>query len=414
MLLSATDQKSIPKYLQAVTRLEIEGNIGAETAASVANLREQLDSPEGVLDETTKQIKHDHQMEARYNIVIIGKSGVGKSSLINYVYGKNVREAGVGKPITQRGFYHVNFEAKGVPVTLFDSRGLETGGKQAEEWIADLNDELRQRGTDQSVERWFHTVLYCIAASSKRIEDFELNIIRLLQQEKYRVVVVFTKYDLASEDAIGQLRSIIRGELGRDIPFVCAASVSEKLRSGLTKQEGREDLLSEIYTGFWESISFRLPDRCVAILRRFVGNWRRAKKQYVTRNATARNAQDIADFIRSDARQLIDLLKSERTVTIVNSEIEQTLQLYQRFAEMVDSKITKSFQTLTLPRVRLPEYKDPQGLVADMRRLFNLRGAAKQRLNELVDAYADNMNRFVDKVRPNIEKIIKDSLKKIC
>ena len=37
------------------------------------------------------------------NILIAGKSGVGKSSLLNYIFGEEVAETGAGKPVTAEG-----------------------------------------------------------------------------------------------------------------------------------------------------------------------------------------------------------------------------------------------------------------------------------------------------------------------
>lgn len=36
------------------------------------------------------------------NILIAGKSGVGKSSLLNYIFGEEVAETGAGKPVRLR------------------------------------------------------------------------------------------------------------------------------------------------------------------------------------------------------------------------------------------------------------------------------------------------------------------------
>ena len=35
------------------------------------------------------------------NVLIIGKSGVGKSSLLNYLFGKELQAVGVGAPVTK-------------------------------------------------------------------------------------------------------------------------------------------------------------------------------------------------------------------------------------------------------------------------------------------------------------------------
>ena len=83
-------------------------------------------------------------MNARYNAVIIGQTGVGKSSLINYLYGEKIAETGVGKPVTTNGFHEYDFELNGLPVCLFDSWGLEVG--KDEQWMDDLNKEFQKRG----------------------------------------------------------------------------------------------------------------------------------------------------------------------------------------------------------------------------------------------------------------------------
>ena len=38
------------------------------------------------------------------NILIAGKTGVGKSAFINYIYGHDVAESRAGSPVTQKGF----------------------------------------------------------------------------------------------------------------------------------------------------------------------------------------------------------------------------------------------------------------------------------------------------------------------
>ena len=61
------------------------------------------------------------------NILIAGKSGVGKSSLLNYIFGEEVAETGAGKPVTAEGLHEYSFELKDndrISFSICDSWGL--------------------------------------------------------------------------------------------------------------------------------------------------------------------------------------------------------------------------------------------------------------------------------------------------
>lgn len=54
------------------------------------------------------------------NIIIAGKTGVGKSTLINAVFGEDVAKTGEGKPVTKGIKPHINKEKH---LTIYDTEG---------------------------------------------------------------------------------------------------------------------------------------------------------------------------------------------------------------------------------------------------------------------------------------------------
>lgn len=59
-----------------------------------------------------------------FNLAVFGKTGVGKSTLVNAIFGSEVAETGVGRPVTQGLVY---YRHPGGLLGLYDSEGFETG-----------------------------------------------------------------------------------------------------------------------------------------------------------------------------------------------------------------------------------------------------------------------------------------------
>jgi len=56
------------------------------------------------------------------NLMVVGKTGVGKSTLINSVFRDNLADTGIGTPVTQ----HLQKITKsGIPLTIYDTKGIE-------------------------------------------------------------------------------------------------------------------------------------------------------------------------------------------------------------------------------------------------------------------------------------------------
>ena len=196
--------------------------------------------------------------KTQVNVLMIGRSGAGKSSLLNYIYGANVEKTGTGEPCTKKGIFShiVNLNSNCV-LNVHDTWGLEPN--KAEEWLGLIHDEICRHNVEM-VKDWFHFIIYCISAKSDRIEDFERDFIKRLLSEGNNVIIVFTQCDCTSEEnlltRVNYLKGI--GVDSKDIIRTC--SVEKKLIGGKrTSEYGKEELLDRIQRNFWKSICEKIP-----------------------------------------------------------------------------------------------------------------------------------------------------------
>ncbi|MBZ6527139.1 50S ribosome-binding GTPase [Aerococcaceae bacterium DSM 111021] len=151
------------------------------------------------------------------NILVAGKTGSGKSTLINAVFREKLAETGVGKPITQ----HVERITKeGVPLTLFDTKGLELNPNSQHEVLTSLSNLIKSqksKGTDEAID----VVYYCINSTMARIEPFEIELIEAMA-EHVPVLLILTQ-------AIGERNSEFESYLKeQNMPVVSIIPVLAK------------------------------------------------------------------------------------------------------------------------------------------------------------------------------------------
>lgn len=136
--------------------------------------------------ELTKKTQEEIEKIEKVHILVVGKTGVGKSTLINSIFREKLAETGIGQPITK----HLRkIEKEGVPMVLYDTRGLELDAETQMQVTGEIDDTLA--GMVQNQEH-MHVAYYCINASSSRIEDMEIRLIEYLAG-KIPVILVLTQ-----------------------------------------------------------------------------------------------------------------------------------------------------------------------------------------------------------------------------
>ena len=91
----------------------------------------------------------------RLNIIVIGKSGVGKSTLINSLFRGNFADTGLGRPVTQE---IRKIEKNGYPLAIYDTPGFELSYTQQES----VKDEVIKLINDGYASNDINEVIHCI------------------------------------------------------------------------------------------------------------------------------------------------------------------------------------------------------------------------------------------------------------
>lgn len=249
----------------------------------------------------------------RCNVLIMGKTGTGKSTLLNYICDANLAETGSGKPVTGEGIYEHTAVINGQEVQIYDSWGIEAG--KVDRWKKLLDDSLKSHGVNKNIEDWFHSVIYCVQAGGLRVEDIDAEIIRKFLSEGYLLTVVLTKADQVDEDDEKKLKSVILGELKGLLAskskgafnVIATCAEKKKTRAGETQPFGKEEVQKAILDGWKDTIIERLPKHVVAKLCEYVDDWENRQIQMLGTekiSGLAENNASIYQEIEDSAGQL--------------------------------------------------------------------------------------------------------------
>ncbi|MCL2233050.1 MAG: 50S ribosome-binding GTPase [Treponema sp.] len=144
---------------------------------------------DGLLKGFNEKTKEKRQQMPPLNIVIIGKTGVGKSTLINAVFGQEVARTGTGRPVTT---HCESYTIADSPITIYDSKGIETG-EHIREDLEEIYELIKQQNASNNPRQYIHLCWYCINAEGLRIEPNEMDIIKKIR-EIIPVVTVLTQF----------------------------------------------------------------------------------------------------------------------------------------------------------------------------------------------------------------------------
>ena len=153
-----------------------------EDGSNVQHLEEQRENltPEMEME---KRIAALRDSGRPVTILVIGPTAVGKSTLINAMFGKDVAKVGLGTSSGTTDVHPYEGEYKGVKIRIYDTKGFrDTGGKSYKNILLDI-----------AKHGQFDLILICSKLGGRADRDMFLELASVLNKEMWkRTVVVLT------------------------------------------------------------------------------------------------------------------------------------------------------------------------------------------------------------------------------
>lgn len=131
----------------------------------------------------------------KLNIIVVGKSGVGKSTLINSLFRDNFAETGLGRPVTDE---IKKIEKKDYPMAIYDTPGFELSKGQQNKVKDEVLELIKKGSASKDINNAIHCIWYCINVGGNRTFDkTEIDWLRELTESnkvtQVPIIVVLTQ-----------------------------------------------------------------------------------------------------------------------------------------------------------------------------------------------------------------------------
>jgi len=151
----------------------------------------------------------------KITILVMGKTGVGKSTLINSVLKKEVALESMGGVGTKKMDI---YEDESLSFRLIDTMGFELKSQNRRSVIQDIKKYMRVTTKKEDLDKCIDVIWYCTAAVSSRIEDTEIEELRKICKMWSNIPMIFVITKAYSEEEYISFRNELEKKISEKNP----------------------------------------------------------------------------------------------------------------------------------------------------------------------------------------------------
>lgn len=326
--------------------------------------------------------------EPTANILLLGKTGAGKSSFINYFLNDDVAETGAGEPVTQELFHYYKCDTGKFPILIYDTKGLEAN--TAEQQVNEIISEVKRANHSDNIFNWFHTIFYVVSMSTARFEDYEAQLIKDMSKSiSQHIHIILTHCD-SHENDVEEMRRTILSKIGDNdhVQIFPVVSVDIKKRNGTEfHKRGKEEIEKSVFDLLWSDI-------CTKVSSDY------AYEAHYSIRSIVREMFDDAIELLDETLRFGNLIKAAKDDSGVDELFDLRLDEYSERIEKKIDEINQRYNKVLAPARQM--YESYRNVVAD--------NYAEQ--NGLDFSFGDDFMAFnfdvddmFEKIAPNMSKL---------
>ena len=187
------------------------------------------------IEENIKNYKFSENLN-HFNILILGRAGIGKSTLINSILElegtPDAAKTGIGKAVTYgepKGY--TSNTKKGL--RIWDSQGIDKEKYHISKAVESVKNLINEASVNNDPDKFIHCIWYCV--TGERFEESEreslIELMKIYDDDTLPIIIVYTEaYNEEDADAVSdEIRNVLREKISKNKEInICQVVAKDK------------------------------------------------------------------------------------------------------------------------------------------------------------------------------------------